>query len=267
MGFLTGKKVLITGIASPKSIAYGIAEAMHRQGAELAFTFQGEKLKQRVLEYAAQWNSSLCFPCDVTRDEEIHSVMEQLQHHWQGLDCLIHSLGYAPAHELDGRIIEASTREGFQIAHDISSYSLIALAQTAYPLMKNRNASITTLTYLGAQRSLPNYNVMGLAKASLEAGVRYLAADLGIDGIRVNAVSAGPIRTLAALGIKNFRKMLDYAKMQNPLKRNISTEEVGNAVAFLSSDLASGITGQTIYVDAGFNITALPDMQTVGTLS
>ena len=260
MGFLSGKKVLITGIASPRSIAYGIAEAMHREGAELAFTYQGEKLKNRVIEYAAQWNSSLCFPCDVTNDAEIQAVMEQLKSQWEGLDCLIHSLGYAPAHELEGRLINASTREGFRIAHDISSYSLIALAQAAYPLMQGRNASITTLTYLGSQRALPNYNVMGLAKASLEAGVRYLAADLGSEGIRVNAVSAGPIRTLAAAGIKNFRKMLEYSRLQNPLKKNITTEEVGNTVAFLSSDLASGITGQTIYVDAGFSITAVPEM-------
>jgi len=257
MGFLTGKKILITGVASPKSIAYGIAQAMYREGAELAFTYQGEKIKNRVIDYAAQWNSHLCFPCDVTRDEEIHSVMEQLKKNWDGLDGLIHCLGYAPAHELEGRFIHSSTREGFQITHDISSYSLIALAQAAYPLMQGRTASITALTYLGSQRALPSYNVMGLAKASLEAGVRYLAMDLGSEGIRVNAVSAGPIRTLAAMGIKNFRKMLDSAQTQNPLKKNITTEEVGNTVAFLSSDLASGITGQTIYVDAGFNITAV----------
>ncbi len=263
MGFLTGKRALIVGIASPKSIAYGIAEAMHREGAELAFTYQGEKLKKRVEEYAAQWNSTLCFPCDVASDDAIQLLMESLAQYWSSFDCLIHSVGYAPGDALDGDFIQSTTRENFRIAHDISSYSLIALAKAAHPLMKTRQASITTLTYLGSERIIPHYNVMGLAKASLEAGVRYLASSLGSDGIRVNAVSAGPIRTLAALGIKGFRKMLDQARKQNPLQKNITTEEVGNTVAFLSSDLASGITGQTIYVDAGFNITAINTQEDV----
>ncbi len=259
MGFMKGKKVLIVGVASKLSIASGIAEAMHREGAELAFTYQNEKLKGRVEGFAEQWGSSadLCFPCDVTSDEDITKVFEELSKKWDGLDCIVHSVGFAPGDQLDGNFAEVTTREGFKIAHDISAYSFIALAKAGREMMKGRNGSLLTLTYLGSVRTMPNYNVMGLAKASLEAGVRYLASSMGPDGTRVNAVSAGPIRTLAASGIKNFRKMLSANEAQTPLRRNVTIEEVGNAGAFLCSDLASGISGEILYVDGGFNTTAM----------
>ncbi len=259
MGFMKGKKVLIVGVASKLSIASGIAEAMHREGAELAFTYQNEKLRGRVEGFAEQWGSSadLCFPCDVTSDEDIAKVFEELSKKWDGLDCIVHSVGFAPGDQLDGNFAEVTTREGFKIAHDISTYSFIALAKAGREMMKGRNGSLLTLTYLGSVRTMPNYNVMGLAKASLEAGVRYLAASMGPEGTRVNAVSAGPIRTLAASGIKNFRKMLSANEAQTPLRRNVTIEEVGNAGAFLCSDLASGISGEILYVDGGFNTTAM----------
>lgn len=259
MGFMKGKKVLIVGVASKLSIASGIAEAMHREGAELAFTYQNEKLRGRVEGFAEQWGSSadLCFPCDVTSDEDIAKVFEELSKKWDGLDCIVHSVGFAPGDQLDGNFAEVTTREGFKIAHDISAYSFIALAKASREMMKGRNGSLLTLTYLGSVRTMPNYNVMGLAKASLEAGVRYLAASMGPEGTRVNAVSAGPIRTLAASGIKNFRKMLSANEAQTPLRRNVTIEEVGNAGAFLCSDLASGISGEILYVDGGFNTTAM----------
>ncbi len=259
MGFMTGKKVLIVGVASKLSIASGLAEAMHREGAELAFTYQNEKLKGRVEGFAEQWGSSaeLCFPCDVTSDDDIAKVFEELAKKWDGLDCIVHSVGFAPGDQLDGNFAEVTTREGFKIAHDISAYSFIALAKAGREMMKGRNGSLLTLTYLGSVRTMPNYNVMGLAKASLEAGVRYLAASMGPEGTRVNAVSAGPIRTLAASGIKNFRKMLSANEAQTPLRRNVTIEEVGNAGAFLCSDLASGISGEILYVDGGFNTTAM----------
>ncbi|MFB1011718.1 MAG: enoyl-ACP reductase FabI [Thiopseudomonas sp.] len=259
MGFMKGKKVLIVGVASKLSIASGLAEAMHREGAELAFTYQNEKLKGRVEGFAEQWGSSaeLCFPCDVANDDEIAKVFEELSKKWDGLDCIVHSVGFAPGDQLDGDFTEATTREGFKIAHDISVYSFIALAKAGRDMMKGRNGSLLTLTYLGSMRTMPNYNVMGLAKASLEAGVRYLAASMGPEGTRVNAVSAGPIRTLAASGIKNFRKMLSANEAQTPLRRNVTIEEVGNAGAFLCSDLASGISGEILYVDGGFNTTAM----------
>lgn len=257
MGMLTGKKALIVGVASKLSIAAGIAEAFRREGAELAFTYQGEKLKERVEKMAAEWGSSLCFPCDVASDAEISAVFTELEKHWGELDILIHAVGYAPAQELDGDYLEVTTREGFQIAHDISAYSFVALAKGARPLMQGRNAAMLTLTYHGSQQTLPNYNVMGLAKAALEASVRYLAGSVGREGIRVNAISAGPIRTLAASGIKSFRKMLKRNAERAPLGRNITIEEVGNTAAFLCSDLASGITAQTLYVDGGFNSCAM----------
>lgn len=257
MGLLTGKRALIVGVASKLSIAKGIADAFHREGAEIALTYQNEKLKSRVEEFAAQYGSDLTFPCDVTSDDEIAALFEALAKRWDGIDILVHSVGYAPANELDGNYVDVTTREGFRIAHDISSYSFVALAKGARELMRNRNGSLLTLTYLGAERTLPNYNVMGLAKASLEANVRYMAASLGPEGTRVNAISAGPIRTLAASGIKSFRKMLSENEKRTPLRRNVTTEEVGNAAAFLSSDLASGITGEILYVDGGFNITAM----------
>lgn len=259
MGFLTGKRVLVVGVASKLSIASGIAAAMHREGAELAFTYQNDKLKGRVEDFAQTWGSSaeFCFPCDVGNDEDITAVFQALAKHWDGLDGIVHSVGFAPGDQLEGDFTEVTTREGFRIAHDISSYSFIALAKAGRELMKGRNGSLLTLTYLGAERTMPNYNVMGLAKASLEASVRYLAASLGPEGTRVNAVSAGPIRTLAASGIKNFRKMLAANEAQTPLRRNVTIEEVGNAGAFLCSDLASGISGEILYVDGGFNTTAL----------
>lgn len=257
MGFLTGKRALIVGVANNKSIAYGIAKQMHEQGAEIALTYQNDKLKSRVEKIAEELGSNIVLPLDVTHDEQIEAVFSSLKTQWSdGLDILVHSVAFAPREELEGRIIDASTREGFLIAHDISAYSLIALTKAGHDMLKARNGSVLTISYLGAERAVPNYNVMGIAKASLEASVRYLAADLGQDGIRVNAVSAGPIRTLAAAGIKDFRTMLDKAAAATPLRRNVTTEEVGNTAAFLCSDLASGITGEITYVDGGYNFTA-----------
>ena len=261
MGFLTGKRALIVGLISDRSIAAGIAECMHREGAELAFSYQNEKFKERVDKMAKEWGSDITFACDVSFDEQIQAGFEQLKKRWpEGFDILVHSLAYAPADQLEGDYLEHVNREGFRIAHDVSSYSFAALAQAAYPMMKDRKGSLLTLTYLGAERFIPNYNIMGLAKASLEANVRYMAASLGPKGIRVNGISAGPIRTLAASGIKHFRKMLDYNQKVAPLRQNITIEQVGNAAAFLSSDLASGITGEILHVDAGYNIVGLGDV-------
>lgn len=257
MGYLTGKRILILGVASKLSIASGIAAAMHREGAELAFTYQNERLKDRVLKFAAGWGSDLVFPCDVTKDDEINALFSELGEKWDGLDGIVHCLAFAPGHELDGNYVDVTTREGFLTAHEISSYSFVALAKAAKSLMEGRNGSLLTLSYLGATKSLPNYNVMGLAKASLEANVRYMAASLGPSGTRVNAISAGPIRTLAAAGIKSFRKMLEHNARQTPLRRNVTIEEVGNAASFLCSDLASGISAEIMYVDGGFNTTAM----------
>jgi enoyl-[acyl-carrier protein] reductase I len=257
MALLRGKRALIVGVASKLSIAKGIADAFYREGAEIALTYQGEKLKSRVEEFASQYNSTLTFPCDVGSDEEIAALFTELGNHWDGIDILVHSVGFAPGNELDGNFVDVTTREGFRIAHDISSYSFVALAKGARELMRGRNGSLLTLTYLGAEKTLPNYNIMGLAKASLEANVRYMAASMGPEGTRVNAVSAGPIRTLAASGVKNFRKMLAENEKRTPLRRNVTIEEVGNAAAFLCSDLASGVTGEIMYVDGGFNITAM----------
>ena len=253
MGFLHGKRALITGILSQRSIAWGIANAMHREGAQLAFTYVDEKLKDRVDEAATTFGSNIVLPCDVTKDSDIDALFENLGKHWDGFDILIHSIGFAPREALQGEFLDGLTRENFAIAHDISSYSLAAMAKAARPLMKGRGGSILTLTYLGADRALANYNVMGLAKASLEATVRYLAYNLGPEGTRVNAISAGPIKTLAASGIANFRKMLDHVEQNAPLRRSVTIDEVGNAAAFLCSDLASGITGEVTYVDAGYN--------------
>jgi enoyl-[acyl-carrier protein] reductase I len=255
MGFLAGKRALIVGLASNRSIAYGIAKAMHREGAELAFTYQNEKLQSRVVKMAAEFNSNITLPCDVSSDEQIAAVFEQLKNSWDGLDIIIHSVAFAPRAELEGAYLENATREGFNTAHDISSYSFGALAKAGRDMMKGRNGALLSLSYLGAERAMPNYNVMGIAKASLEANVRYLAYSLGPEGTRVNAVSAGPIRTLAASGIANFRSMLDSFQERAPLRRNVTIEEVGNAAAFLCSDLASGITGEITYVDCGYNIT------------
>jgi len=257
MGFLAGKKVLIVGIASKLSIATGIADAMHREGAEIALTYQNDKLKKRVEGFGEKWSSDLILPLDVADDSQVAAVFESIKEKWGSIDIVVHSVGYAPAHELDGDYVDATTREGFAMAHDISAYSFVALAKYARPLMRETGGALLTLTYLGADRVVPNYNVMGLAKASLEANVKYMASSLGADNIRVNAISAGPIRTLAASGVKNFRKMLSETAKQAPLKRNVTIEEVGNAAAFMCSDLASGISGEILYVDAGFNTTAM----------
>ena len=261
MSFLAGKRILILGVASKLSIASGIAAAMHREGAELAFTYQNEKLKDRVFGFAEQWDSNLVFPCDVTSDQQIDELFSRLSEKWDGLDGIVHCLAFAPGNELDGNYVDITTREGFLTAHEISSYSFVALAKAGKELMAGRNGSLLTLSYLGAMRTLPNYNVMGLAKASLEANVRYMASSLGPEGTRVNAISAGPIRTLAASGIKSFRKMLDYNAKQTPLRRNVTIDEVGNAGAFLCSDLASGISGEILYVDGGFNTTAMGTLE------
>lgn len=253
MGFLDGKQALIVGVASNRSIAWGVAEAMHRQGAELAFAYQNERLEARVRALAKEAGSSLAFPCDVGKDEEIDALFSALEKHWTHLDILVHSVAFAPSEQLKGDYLDNVTREGFRISHDISSYSLAALAKRGRPLMRGRRGALLTLTYLGAVRALPNYNVMGPAKASLEANVRYIARALGAEGIRVNAISAGPIRTLAAAGIGDFRRLMDLVAQNAPLQRNVTADEVGNAAAFLCSDLASGITGEILYVDGGFN--------------
>jgi enoyl-[acyl-carrier protein] reductase I len=254
MGFLHGKRALITGVLNHRSIAWGIANAMHREGAELAFTYVNDKLKDRVDEAAVQFGSSIVLPCDVTSDADIENLFAELGKHWDGLDIVVHSIGFAPREALTGEFLDGLTRDAFRVAHDISSYSFAALAKAARPMMKDRAGALLTLTYLGSDRALSNYNVMGLAKASLEANVRYLAFNLGPDGTRVNAISAGPIKTLAAAGIQNFRKMLDHVEQNAPLRRSVTIDEVGNTAAFLCSDLASGITGEVTFVDAGYNI-------------
>ncbi|QRN05160.1 SDR family oxidoreductase [Legionella sp. MW5194] len=259
MGFLNGKKALIVGLASNRSIAYGIAKAFHEQGAQLAFTYQNEKLRERVETMAAEFGSSLTLPCDVASDQAIHAVFEQLSNQWDKLDIVIHSVAFAPADQISGDFVESVNREGFRIAHDISAYSLVALAKAALPMMTD-TGSILTLSYYGAEKAVPNYNVMGIAKASLEASVRYLAASLGPKGIRVNAISAGPIKTLAAAGIKDFRKMQASYANATPMRRNVTAEEVGNTAAFLCSDLASGITAEVIHVDAGYHAVSMSDL-------
>lgn len=255
MGFLQGKRALITGVASQRSIASGIAEAMRREGAELAFTYQNDKLKSRVESAAAELGSDIVLPLDVADDAQIAACFEQLGQRWpDGFDILVHAIAYAPREAIEGEFLDGLTRENFAIAHDISAYSLAAMAKAARPMMAGRNGSILTLSYLGAERALQNYNVMGVAKASLEATVRYLALNLGAEGTRVNAISAGPIKTLAAAGIANFRKMLHHFESYAPLRRSVTIEDVGNVAAFLCSDLASGVTGEVTYVDAGYNI-------------
>ena len=254
MGFLSDRRILVTGVLSSRSIAYGVARACAREGASLAFTYVNDDLKDRVAKLAGDFPGSPVLRCDVARDDDIDALFASLRSEWGGLDGMLHSIAFAPRESLSGDFLNGMTRAAFATAHDISSYSLAALARGARPLMQGRGASIVTLTYLGAVRAIANYNVMGLAKASLEANVRYLAFNLGPDGTRVNAISAGPIKTLAAAGIQNFRKMLDHVEQNAPLRRSVSIDEVGNAAAFLCSDLASGITGEVTFVDAGYNI-------------
>ena len=253
MGFLAGKRALIVGLASNRSIAWGIARAFHREGAELACTYQNDRLKPRVEKMAAELGSELVCPLDVAEDTQIDAAFDYLGDHWDGLDIIIHCVGFAPRDQIAGRYIDVVSREGYRIAHEISAYSFAALARAGRPMMKGRNGALLTLTYLGAVRAIPNYNVMGPAKASLEANVRFLAADLGPEGTRVNGISAGPIKTLAAAGIAGFRQILSHVADKTPLRRNVTTDDVGNAAAFLCSDLASGVTGEILYVDAGYS--------------
>ena len=253
MALLQDKKILITGLLSNRSIAYGIARAAHREGAQLAFTYQSEDIKNRVLDLAKDFGTAPVLPCDVADDAQIARLFDDLRGQWDGLDGLVHSIAFAPRESLKGDLLEGLSREAFRLAHDVSSYSLAALTKAALPLLENRKSAVLTLTYLGAQRAVPNYNVMGLAKASLEANVRYLAQALGPKGIRVNGISAGPIKTLAAAGIGGFGKILKMVEENAPLRRNVTIDDVGNAAAFLLSELAGGITGEITYVDAGFN--------------
>lgn len=259
MGFLANKKILITGLLSDRSIAYGIAKACHEQGAELAFTYVGDRFKDRVTDFAKTFGSDIVIPCDVSSDEEITQAIESLSARWDGLDGLVHSIGFAPREAIAGDFLEGISREAFRVAHDISAYSFPALAKAALPLLEKNQGALLTLTYLGAEKAIANYNTMGLAKASLEASVRYVASSLGPKGIRANGISAGPIKTLAASGIKGFSTILDAVEQNAPLRRNVTIEDVGNAAAFLLSNLASGITGEIIHVDNGFS-TIVPGM-------
>ncbi len=264
MSFLAGKRVLITGLLSNRSIAYGIAKAMHREGAELAFTYQNERFQERVAKLAADFGSDLLFPCDVQDDAQIDELFALIGQRWDGLDVLVHSIAYAPSDALEGDFLDGFSREAFRVSQEVSAYSFPALAKAARPLMKGRNGALLTLSYLGAVRTMPNYNTMGLAKASLEASVRYLSVCLGPEGTRVNAVSAGPIKTLAASGIGSFGKLLAFNEHNAPLRRNVTIEEVGNVAAFLCSPLASAVTGEIMYVDGGFNTTALGNAEPQG---
>ena len=253
MGFLQDRKILVTGLLSNRSIAYGIAKSAKREGAELAFTYQNDRFRDRVAEMAAEFGSKLAFPCDVSNDAEIAALFAALGKSWNGLEGLVHAIAFAPREAIAGDFLEGVSREAFRIAHDVSAYSFAALAKAALPLMQGRDSALLTLSYLGAERVVPNYNTMGLAKASLEASVRYLAASLGPKGIRVNAISAGPIKTLAASGISGFGKILKHVEENAPLRRNVTTEEIGNVAAFLLSDLAASVTGEIIHADAGFS--------------
>jgi enoyl-[acyl-carrier protein] reductase I len=257
MGFMQDKKVLIVGAASTRSIAWGVAQAMRREGAQLAFTYQGDRLEKVVRDLAAKVDSEICMHCDVCSDHQIEDTFAELGRRWEGLDGIVHSVAFAPRDQLAGNYADVVSREGFDTALDISAYSLAALAKAGREMMRGRNGALVTMTYLGSVRVVPNYNVMGVAKAALEANVRYLAAALGPEGTRVNAISAGPIRTLAASGISDFRSMLSYVEERTPLRRNVTIDEVGNAAAFLCSDLASAITGDVLYVDTGFHVVGM----------
>ena len=258
MKFLEGKKALVLGIASNRSIAWGISDSLRKNGAELAFTYQNDKLKERVAKLASECESDIIMPCDVAEDGSIKNMLDQLSAKWNEFDIIVHSLAFAPREELEGNYVEKTTKEGFISAHNISSYSLLELCKESKPMLKGSSPSVISLSYLGAVRGMPNYNVMGVAKASLEANVRYLAYAMGEDNIRVNCISAGPIKTLAAAGITDFRKMLDHVEKNSPLRRNVTIQEVGDTASFLASDGASGITGQTLYVDSGYNIIGMP---------
>lgn len=262
MGFLEGKRALIVGVASSRSIAWGIAEAMYEQGAELAYTYQNDRLRTRVEKIATATNSEIIIPCDVALDDDIDNVFTELRKHWEHFDILVHSVGFAPREQLIGDYMDAISREGFQIAHDISSYSFAALAKAGLSMMEGRDGALLTLTYMGSIRAMPSYNVMGLAKASLEANMRYMAQSLGPRGIRVNAISAGPVKTLAAAGVSDFRKMMTHVESTAPMRRNITPREVGDVAAFLCSDLASGVTGETTFVDSGYNILGMAELST-----
>ena len=253
MAFLKDKRILITGLLSNRSIAYGIAKACHAQGAQLAFTFQNERFEERVREMAAEFGSNLCLPCDVSEDSQIEALFKSLGEKWASLDGLVHAIAFAPREAIAGDFLEGFSREGFRVAHEVSAYSFGALAKAALPLMRDSKGALVTLSYLGAERMVPAYNTMGLAKASLEASVRYLASSLGPMGIRVNGVSAGPIKTLAASGIKGFGNILSVVEKNAPLRRNVTIEDVGNVCAFMLSDLAAGVTGEITYVDSGFS--------------
>ena len=254
MGFLAGKRALIMGVASKRSIAWGIARAMHREGAELAFLYQNERLGERVIRLAASLGCHICYECDAASDRSMDDALESLRREWDALDVCVHAVAHAPRDELQGDFVEVTSREGFRLAHDVSAYSFTALGKRTRSMMRDRGGALLTLTYLGAERAMPNYNVMGLAKASLEANVRYMASALGPQGIRVNGISAGPVRTLAASGIAEFRRFLELTGQSSPLRRNLKMEEVGNAAAFLCSDLASGITGEIVHVDCGYHV-------------
>lgn len=260
MAFLSGKRILITGVISNRSIAYGIAHACRQQGAEIALTYMGERFKERVEGYAAELGSNIVIPLDVADDQQIEDAITTLQQHWDSLDGLVHAIGFAPREAIAGDFLDGLSREAFAVAHDISAYSFPALAKAALPMLKGRSSSVLTLTYLGAEKVVPNYNTMGVAKAALEATVRYLAVSLGAHGIRANAISAGPIKTLAASGIKDFGQILKFVEKNAPLRRNVTIEDVGNTAAFMLSDLAAGITGEITHVDAGFNCIT-PGMQ------
>jgi len=253
MGFLTGKRILITGVISDRSIAYGIAKSCHEQGAQLAFTYMGDRFKDRVVGYAKDFGSDIVLPCDVAEDDQIEALFKELASHWSALDGLVHSIGFAPREAIAGEFLDGLSREAFRVAHDISAYSFPAMAKAALPMMKDTRGALLTLSYLGAERVVTNYNTMGLAKASLEASVRYLASNLGPMGLRVNGISAGPIKTLAASGIKDFSSILRFVEANAPLRRNVTTEDVGNVAAFLLSELAAGVTGEITHVDAGFS--------------
>ncbi len=257
MAMLAGRKILVTGLLSNRSIAYGIATAARREGAELAFTYVGERLKERVAELAADFGSTIVLPCDVTSDEQIDALLAGLRGHWDVLDGLVHAIAFAPREAIAGGLLDGFSREAFRQAHEVSAYSFPALAKALLPLMQGRPAALLTLSYLGAERAIPHYNTMGLAKASLEASVRYLATHLGPRGIRVNAISAGPIKTLAAAGISGFSKIFKHVETFSPLRRNVTIDDVGNAAAFLLSDLAAGITAEVVHVDGGFNVTSV----------